>query len=128
MKIDNKEYEEISEEDAYELVDSPFAKGIRCIKLEVIKLTGGKVTRYFREVKPAPEFPIKIEMSNGAYLTAFRNKAVDFVWDRRGIDTNFISPEEDESFHNKDINGILKALLYLETEYDIIKRLKELGK
>lgn len=120
MKILDKEYEEISEEDAYELVDSPFAKGIRCIKLEVIKLTDGKVTRYFREVKPAPEFPIKIKLCGGFLLEVTKNKSVILI-PSFGNKLTLV-----EFGDNKDINGILKALLYLETEYDIIKRLKEL--
>lgn len=110
-RTDNgKEYEEISRKET--------KKG----DLSISEL-GGE-TRYFREVKPAPEFPIKIHQGKSCfYFKIDKDKKLYF---ENSITNNSMciigkdNPKE-------DINGILKALLAIGlTEDDIIKRLKEL--
>lgn len=118
MKIDNKEYEEISEEDAY--TDST----LELLKEGVIEITTNEKVRYFREVKPAPEFPIKIELSDDYFLLFNKNKSIIISDGDKYL--TLISCEDFPLEEEKDINGILKALLYLLPEDDIIKKLKEL--
>lgn len=117
MKILDKEYEEISEEDAY--TDST----LELLKEGVIEITTNEKVRYFREVKPAPEFPIKIEMSHGFHLNVGEGRFIDLIGDD---EESLALVGGEKKDREQDINGILKALLYLKTEDDIIKRLKEL--
>lgn len=114
MKILDKEYEEISPTEYW---NTPAENRIQIIK-------NNKVTS-FREVKTSQEFPVRIEMAGGEYLEVNKDKTV-LIKDYNNDSFGEVIISGSDSWRDKDINGILKALLYLETEDDIIKRLKEL--